>query len=88
MSKIIVYSNTDCSPCKFVKKYLEDKGVEFEERNISKNDKYQEELMEMGYMKVPVVVKEFEKEAPHGNVRKSVVGTNFGAIDELLESFE
>lgn len=34
MSEIIVYTQNDCPPCTFVKNYLNERQIDFEERNI------------------------------------------------------
>ncbi|MCY9516334.1 glutaredoxin family protein [Paenibacillus apiarius] len=54
--KVIVYSSTHCQYCTQVKKFLNDKGVEFEERNIDKDETYAEELWNTGMRSVPVTV--------------------------------
>ncbi len=33
--RVIVFTQPDCPPCRWVKSFLSDKGVEFEERDIS-----------------------------------------------------
>ena len=33
-AKVIVFTQQDCPPCNWVKSYLTQRGVEFEERNI------------------------------------------------------
>lgn len=35
MSEIIVYTQNDCPPCTFVKNYLNEHQIDFEERNIN-----------------------------------------------------
>lgn len=37
MSEIIVYTQNDCPPCTFVKNYLNERQIDFEERNIKKS---------------------------------------------------
>lgn len=55
-AKAIVYSSTHCQYCAQVKKYLTEKGVVYEERNIDLDDKYAEELWNTGMRSVPVTV--------------------------------
>jgi glutaredoxin len=88
MSKIIVYSKPNCPQCVLTKNYLTNREIEFEERDISTNDAWRDNLLEMGYMQLPVVVKEFPKDSAHGRVRDSITGFNVPALDKLLESFE
>ena len=53
--EVVVYSSDTCSYCKMVKEYLNDKGVDFEERNISQDNEARKELIDAGFMGVPVV---------------------------------
>lgn len=56
MSSIVVYSKNGCGQCLFTKKYLEKKGVSFEERNLSLNPEYTDEVMALGFQSLPVIV--------------------------------
>lgn len=56
MEKAIVYTSTHCPHCKQVKSFLNDKGIEFEERNIELEEKYAEEAWNMGVRAVPVTL--------------------------------
>lgn len=53
---IKVYSKTVCPQCRMVKKFLEDKGVPFEEINIEKNEEAKTYLQSLGFQTVPVTV--------------------------------
>ncbi|MGM0378822.1 MAG: glutaredoxin family protein [Bacillota bacterium] len=53
--EVVVYSSDTCSYCKMVKEYLNDKGVDFEEKNISQDNEARKELIDAGFMGVPVV---------------------------------
>jgi glutaredoxin-like YruB-family protein len=33
--RVIIFTQPDCPPCRWVKSFLSDKGVEFEERDLS-----------------------------------------------------
>jgi len=44
--KIIIYTKTNCPWCAEVLQLLTDKKIPYEERNVSKNQKYFEELLE------------------------------------------
>jgi glutaredoxin-like protein NrdH len=88
---IAVYSKPNCPQCTLVKNYLENMEVPFEERDLSdkvNGSKYQQECLDMGYMQLPVIVKEFAKDAPHGQIRQSMTGFNPDALNKLLNSFE
>ena len=50
-----VYTSNTCSYCHMVKEYLEEKGVEYIERNVSTDSEARKELIANGYMGVPVV---------------------------------
>lgn len=54
MKNVIVYTSNTCTYCSAAKEYLNEKGVNFEERNV-KEPEYRKQLMEMGYMSVPVI---------------------------------
>lgn len=58
MSKIIIYSKNGCGQCLFTKKYLEKKGADFQERNISLEPEYVDEVKDLGFQALPVVVAE------------------------------
>lgn len=75
MSKVLVYSSNTCPYCTLAKDYLEEKGVEFEEKNIQTDNQARAELMEMGHMGVPVIVIGDEE----------FVGFDKARIDELLD---
>lgn len=50
-----VYTSNTCSYCHMVKEYLEEKGVEYVERNVSTDSEARKELIANGFMGVPVV---------------------------------
>ncbi len=45
-SSVIIYSTTWCGYCKMLKKYLDDKGVKWVEKDIEQDAKAHAELME------------------------------------------
>jgi glutaredoxin len=53
---VIVYSQPGCPTCHQVKSYLQNRGVEFEERNVAADEKAYEELHERGYAATPLTV--------------------------------
>lgn len=53
--EIIIYSSKNCSHCAIVKNFLETQEIEFEIRNIA-NKYHRKELMELGFMSVPVTL--------------------------------
>lgn len=53
---VIVYTTTDCVECSLVKQMLTQVGIDYELRDVSENDKYQEEIEALGFPGVPVTV--------------------------------
>ncbi len=53
---ITVFSQDNCVPCKKVKTWLDNKGVEYTERNIQHDPTAFEELVSMNYNSTPVIV--------------------------------
>lgn len=56
MEKVIVYSSSTCPYCDAVKKFLKEKNVEFEERNVTTSSEARNELIAKGYRGVPVII--------------------------------
>lgn len=56
MSKVVVYTSNTCPYCTMAKDYLNEKGVEFEEKNVQNDVAARDELISMGYTGVPVLV--------------------------------
>lgn len=56
MKDITVYTSSTCPYCTLAKEYLDEKGLEYTEKNVQKDSAARKELMEMGHMGVPVVV--------------------------------
>jgi glutaredoxin 3 len=79
MSKIIVYSTPTCPYCSLVKDYLNQKGVEFEEKDVSVDRVAAREMIERsGEMGVPQI-------DINGTI---VVGFNRDAIDSELSKIK
>ena len=53
--KVVVFSSNTCSYCNMAKEYLKEKGVEFEEKNVSVDAEARKELIANGFMGVPVI---------------------------------
>lgn len=56
MENVVVYTSSTCPYCTLAKDYLEEKGVEYTEKNVQSDPAARKELMAMGHMGVPVVV--------------------------------
>ena len=75
MSKVLVYSTQTCPYCAMAKKYLEEKGVKYENIDVSKDSDSLEKMVEKsGQMCVPVL-------DING---KMIVGFDMEAIDQAL----
>lgn len=74
---VITYSKEDCTACVGVKNLLANNGVEYDERNIDKDDKFLEEVTELGYSSVPVTITKEGKE---------IVGFDLPALQELIKN--
>ena len=55
MAKITVYSKPNCMSCEFTKRYLNDKGVKFDEIDVFKDAESLAMLRDAGYSEMPVV---------------------------------
>lgn len=54
--KIIIYSTPTCPYCKKAKGYLQEKGIEYTDIDVSQNETAQKEMMEKsGTISVPVI---------------------------------
>ncbi len=76
MKKVILYTTPTCAFCSVVKKYFEDKGIEYQEVDVSEDEEGLEKMQEKtGQMSVPVIL--IDEEA--------VVGFDKKKIEKLLE---
>ena len=74
--KVIVYSTPTCPYCVMLKKFLKEKGVEFEDINVAEDQEKAQYMVEKsGQMGVPVVDIDGE----------IIVGFNKPKIEEALE---
>lgn len=74
MKKVIIYSSNTCSHCTAAKEYFKEKGLEYEERNISTDPQAKKELISKGFMGVPIIM-----------VDEDVIeGFNKNKLDEIL----
>ena len=75
MKNVVVYSSSTCPYCTSVKEYLEEKDVDYLEKNVQQDKEARKELMAMGHMGVPVVLIEDEE----------IVGFDKNKIDLALD---
>ena len=74
MADVKVYTSNTCPYCVSAKEYLNEKGVEYVERNVQTDKEARKELMAMGHMGVPVLIIDGEE----------LVGFDKDKIDSLL----
>lgn len=55
---VIVYSKPNCMQCQFTKKYLENKGIPFEVKDVEQSDQAIDEVKKLGFSSLPVVLAE------------------------------
>ena len=53
---VILYTANGCPWCSQVKAFLNDKKINFEERNVNEKEEYARELNSLGYAAVPLTV--------------------------------
>ena len=71
---IIVYSKPDCMQCNFIKKFLEDNGIEHDIIDVTENPDVLEKVKSWGFQSLPVV------ETPNE--------TFFGFRPDILSTFK
>ena len=75
MKNVEIYTSDTCIQCIKAKEYLENKGINFKEYNISKDLEAKRELIKMGYMSIQVIL--IDKE--------HVLGFDLNRIENLLQ---
>jgi len=60
MRKVIIYTQETCPPCHAEKLWFKENGIEFEERDVRKNDQYLYELIELGAAATPATTIKYE----------------------------
>ncbi|WP_144548500.1 glutaredoxin family protein [Bacillus sp. X1(2014)] len=78
MKKVIIYSQETCPPCHAEKLWFKENGIEFEERDIRKNDQYLHELIGLGAAATPATI---IKDGDHEDV---ILGFDQVKLAELL----
>jgi len=77
MAKVKVYTTPTCTYCVVLKKYFEEKGVEYEEVDVSEDEEAQKRMIEKtNQMGVPVV--------EIGEEEKFIVGFDKEKINQEL----
>lgn len=52
---VTVYTKPNCMQCKMTQKFLKEHDIDFEVKS-TENEAYREEVIDMGYQSLPVVV--------------------------------
>lgn len=77
MRDVTIYTTDTCPYCIKAKKYLSEKGIEYNEKNVHKDFQAKQELLAMGYRTVPVIVIN----------KREIVGFDKQKIDRALGWF-
>lgn len=56
MASVIVYTSPSCQPCKATKRFLTEKGIPFEERDVTASQEAAAAVAALGYRGLPVIV--------------------------------
>ena len=74
MTNVTVFTQPNCAPCRSVKKWLTDKGVDFVERDVTVDSEALTTIGMLGYAGTPVIQTESD----------SWIGVNLSKMKELL----
>ncbi|EOD00278.1 glutaredoxin family protein [Caldisalinibacter kiritimatiensis] len=74
MPNVTIYTSSTCPHCVSAKQYLQQKGVDFTEKNVSTDVSARNELIQMGYRGVPVIVVDGEE----------ILGFDRNRLEQLL----
>jgi glutaredoxin len=78
LKKVIIYSQETCPPCHAEKLWFKENGIEFEERDIRKNDQFLHEIIALGAAATPVtIIKDEDSE-------EVIMGFDQSKLTELL----
>ena len=78
MKQVIIYTQPTCPPCHAEKLWLQENGIQFEDRDIRKDDRYLQELISLGAAATPATVIKDE------NGEEVVMGFDQAKLAELL----
>lgn len=82
MAKIVLYSSTGCPYCEKMKKEFKEWGYDYEERNVSENPSYFDDLHEQGMFSTPVAFIDGE---PFIGYRPKKMKKFLGITDDQLQ---
>lgn len=55
MKNVTIFTSDTCGYCHQAKAYLDQKGVKYTEKNVSRDAEARQELIDNGFMGVPVI---------------------------------
>lgn len=55
MNEVIVYSKPNCMQCEFTKRWLHENGITYTVYDVTKNERYVNRVIQLGYQNLPVV---------------------------------
>lgn len=55
MNEVIVYSKPNCMQCEFTKRWLHENGIQYTAYDVTKNERYVNRVIQLGYQNLPVV---------------------------------
>lgn len=55
MKKVTIFTSTTCGYCHEAMRWMDERGVEYTERNINEDADARKELIKNGFMGVPVI---------------------------------
>lgn len=55
MKNVVIYTSNTCGYCHLAKDYLNENNIEYTEKNVSSDPQARKELMNQGFMGVPVI---------------------------------
>ncbi len=74
MADVTIYTSNTCPYCTMAKDYLDEKGIQYNEKNINEDSNAKKELIDRGHMGVPVIIIDDEE----------IVGFNKPRLEEIL----
>ncbi|WP_413299735.1 glutaredoxin family protein [Bacillus sp. 1P10SD] len=79
MKTVIIYTQETCPPCHAEKLWFKENGIEFEDRDIRKNDQFLNEIIALGAAATPVTI------IKDGDNEEVIMGFDQSKLAELLE---
>lgn len=86
MKSITIYSTTNCQYCHMAKDFLKERGVKFEDINLTENPDRAEELLDKsGQMGVPVLfIKDLNEKGEQIGETEMIIGFSKKRLSELF----